>query len=74
MPSIPHLEKHFTATETVRDIVIGMADGYRSFCTRCGTCRRRSVYVINRNGWPGRDRRGRHCHGTRRVSRRTNRC
>lgn len=27
MPTIPHLEKHFTATETVRDIVIGMADG-----------------------------------------------
>jgi VIT1/CCC1 family predicted Fe2+/Mn2+ transporter len=27
MPSTPHLEKHFTATETVRDIVIGMSDG-----------------------------------------------
>ncbi len=27
MPSAPHLEKHFTATETVRDIVIGMSDG-----------------------------------------------
>jgi VIT1/CCC1 family predicted Fe2+/Mn2+ transporter len=27
MPTIPHLEKHFTATDTVRDIVIGMADG-----------------------------------------------
>ena len=27
MPATPHLEKHFTATETVRDIVIGMADG-----------------------------------------------
>jgi VIT1/CCC1 family predicted Fe2+/Mn2+ transporter len=27
MPSTPHTEKHFTATETVRDIVIGMADG-----------------------------------------------
>jgi VIT1/CCC1 family predicted Fe2+/Mn2+ transporter len=23
----PHIEKHFTATETVRDIVIGMSDG-----------------------------------------------
>ena len=27
MPITPHIEKHFTATETVRDIVIGMADG-----------------------------------------------
>ncbi|HEX6880701.1 MAG TPA: VIT1/CCC1 transporter family protein [Terriglobales bacterium] len=27
MPSVPHVEKHFTAGEVVRDIVIGMADG-----------------------------------------------
>jgi VIT1/CCC1 family predicted Fe2+/Mn2+ transporter len=27
MPATPHIEKHFTATETVRDIVIGMSDG-----------------------------------------------
>jgi VIT1/CCC1 family predicted Fe2+/Mn2+ transporter len=27
MPTTPHVEKHFTASETVRDIVIGMADG-----------------------------------------------
>jgi VIT1/CCC1 family predicted Fe2+/Mn2+ transporter len=27
MPTIPHLERHFTATETVRDIVLGMSDG-----------------------------------------------
>ena len=27
MPSIPHLEKHFTSSEVVRDVVIGMADG-----------------------------------------------
>lgn len=27
MPTTPHLEKHFTASETVRDIVIGMSDG-----------------------------------------------
>jgi hypothetical protein len=26
MPTIPHIEKHLTATETVRDVVIGMAD------------------------------------------------
>jgi VIT1/CCC1 family predicted Fe2+/Mn2+ transporter len=27
VPTIPHIEKHFTATEAVRDIVIGMSDG-----------------------------------------------
>ncbi len=27
MPITPHIERHFEATETVRDIVIGMADG-----------------------------------------------
>jgi VIT1/CCC1 family predicted Fe2+/Mn2+ transporter len=27
MPQTPHFEKHFTASETVRDIVIGMSDG-----------------------------------------------
>ncbi|MDE2579356.1 MAG: VIT1/CCC1 transporter family protein [Hyphomicrobiales bacterium] len=27
MPATPHVEKHFTGSETVRDVVIGMADG-----------------------------------------------
>ena len=27
MPSTPHVEKHFTSSEVVRDIVIGMSDG-----------------------------------------------
>jgi len=27
MPQSPHAEKHFTSSETVRDIVIRMADG-----------------------------------------------
>ena len=27
MPLTPHVEKHFTASESVRDVVIGMADG-----------------------------------------------
>ncbi len=27
MPATPHHERHFTATATVRDVVIGMADG-----------------------------------------------
>jgi VIT1/CCC1 family predicted Fe2+/Mn2+ transporter len=27
LPTTPHVEQHFTATETVRDVVIGMSDG-----------------------------------------------
>jgi len=27
MPLTPHVEKHFTSSETVRDVVIGMSDG-----------------------------------------------
>jgi VIT1/CCC1 family predicted Fe2+/Mn2+ transporter len=27
MPTTPHVEKHFSASETVRDVVIGMSDG-----------------------------------------------
>ena len=27
MPTVPHIERHFNANETVRDIVIGMSDG-----------------------------------------------
>src|SRR5450756_3233947 len=27
MPQTPHIEKHFTAGESVRDVVIGMSDG-----------------------------------------------
>lgn len=27
MPNTPHTERHFTASEVVRDVVIGMSDG-----------------------------------------------
>jgi vacuolar iron transporter family protein len=27
MPTTAHVEKHFTAGDTVRDVVIGMSDG-----------------------------------------------
>jgi vacuolar iron transporter family protein len=27
MPQTPHVEQHFTGTETIRDVVIGMSDG-----------------------------------------------
>src|SRR6202163_1318672 len=28
MPLTPHIEKHFTSSDTVRDIVIGRSDGF----------------------------------------------
>jgi hypothetical protein len=27
MPLTPHIEKHFTSSDAVRDVVIGMSDG-----------------------------------------------
>ena len=27
MPATPHTERHFTASESIRDLVIGMSDG-----------------------------------------------
>ena len=37
MPSVDHVEKHFTATAAVRDIVIGMSDGLTGpVRSRCG--------------------------------------
>ena len=27
MPQTPHIERHFTASDSVRDVVIGMSDG-----------------------------------------------
>ena len=27
MPQTPHIEKHFTGSQTIRDLVIGMSDG-----------------------------------------------
>ena len=27
MPQTPHVEKHFTGSQTIRDLVIGMSDG-----------------------------------------------
>jgi hypothetical protein len=27
MPATPHVEQHFSGSESVRDVVIGMADG-----------------------------------------------
>ena len=27
MPQTPHIEQHFTASDNIRDVVIGMSDG-----------------------------------------------
>jgi hypothetical protein len=35
MPQTPHIEKRFTSSETVRDIVIGMSNQVRSETTFC---------------------------------------
>jgi len=37
MPTTPHIEKHFTSSEIVRDIVIGMSDVQRlsDACKKC---------------------------------------
>lgn len=32
MPQTPHIEKQFTASEAIRDIVIGMSDGLTAPC------------------------------------------
>jgi len=39
MPATPHVEKHFLGSQSVRDVVIGMADGLwrdQIFATRGG--------------------------------------
>lgn len=40
MPTTPHVETHFTASDAVRDIVIGMSDGLTvpfALAAGCGT-------------------------------------
>jgi len=50
MPSAPHLEKHFDASETVRDVVIGMSDGltvpFALAAGLSGTVSQTSIVVI----------------------------
>src|SRR5437764_11449659 len=39
MPQTPHVERHFTASESVRDVVIGMSDGLTvPFALAAGLC------------------------------------
>src|SRR5579863_3438559 len=50
MPHIPHVEKHFQASETVRDVVIGMSDGltvpFALAAGLSGTVSQTSIVVI----------------------------
>ena len=57
MPVTPHIEKHFTATATVRDIVIGMADGLPSWVGMVPVSwlpeRSSSVRLVRLPSWEG---------------------
>lgn len=50
MPTAPHVEKHFEASETVRDVVIGMSDGltvpFALAAGLSGTVSQTSIVVI----------------------------
>ncbi len=48
MPQTPHIERHFTASESVRDVVIGMSDGLTvPFALAAGL----SGAVADQNAW-----------------------
>ena len=50
LPHVPHVEKHFEASETVRDVVIGMSDGltvpFALAAGLSGTVSQTSIVVI----------------------------
>ena len=57
MPQTPHVEKHFTASENVRDIVIGMSDGLIvPFALAAGLSAqtRQASWLPARSWWPCR--------------------
>ena len=71
MPQTSHVEKHFTGTEFVRDVVIGMADGLTvPFALAAGLTGAVATTAHRRRRRPGRSRRRLHRHGPRRLSRR----
>ena len=52
MPQTPHIERHFTASNTVRDIVIGMSDGLTvPFALAAGLSGAVKTTSIIFNGW-----------------------
>ncbi len=73
MPQTPHVEKHFTASATVRDIVIGMSDGLTvPFALAAGLSGGRRRHHHHCHCRLRRDRRRGHCDGAGRVPRRPN--
>lgn len=67
MPQTPHVEQHFTASESARDIVIGMSDGLTfPFVLAAGLSGAVASSGIVVTG-PGRGCSRRDCHGTWRL-------
>jgi len=65
MPETPHLERHFTASDSVRDVVIGVSDGLKvPFALAAG-----SIAMVHRGGTaqehPADGRRGGICRNGR---------
>lgn len=74
MPTTPHVERHFTGSETVRDIVIGMADGLTvPFCPGGGPFSCRVIHQNYCHREHGGDRGRGHRYGARGLSCRTHR-
>ena len=74
MPQTPHVEKHFTASESVRDIVIGMSDGLTvPFALAAGLSGAVDSSGIIITAGLGRSRCRGDCNGPRRLLGRTNR-
>ena len=74
MPQTPHVEKHFTASETVRDIVIGMSDGLTvPFALAAGLSGAVAVERHHRHGGLGRGCSRGDCDGPGRLPGGTNR-
>jgi hypothetical protein len=64
MPQTPHIEQHVTASDTVRDIVIGMSDGLTvPFALAAGLSRVVASTGVIVHGGDGRDRSGLHRYG-----------
>jgi len=75
VPTILHIEKHFMATETVRDAVIGMTDGLTvPFALAAGVFGGRFQHFGDRHGGARRNRRGCNRGGARRLFRRADGC
>ena len=54
MPATPHIEKHFMASESVRHVIIGMADGLTVPFTGGRSVGRRGEHRRHRHRWPCR--------------------